>query len=349
MSIIKSIEDTETATKLRVLLVPFGSPTKKDFHGEFFDKETYFGLDLGVKDFYAMYDHHFNDVSNPNASPNQIIGKTSYVETDVEGLWYDFEVLKSHAYHDGIVRLAKEGYLGASSGTYPGGKSLDPHVKGRISRWIIGEGSLTVTPAEPDTIGKVYELQKSMPLNLPLPVPVVETLAAAEPEETEPVAAVVQTTTTTEVVVPTIEAEVAAILADDTDSDVAAEVSKAVGDTSLLKMVVETQALVKSIWAMFEVFGGPEEFKESLAAVGEVLNGVRSLDASVKAVASETAGTQAAVKTVAAYIKSVKTVAVTEEVARMGSMEKDAYLRSAAAPTVKARISSKIPDHAPGG
>lgn len=354
MNVIKSIQDVGEATVMKVLLVPFGTSLKKDLHGEFFDKDTYFGLDIGVTKFYAMYDHHFNQSSNKAAVGNQIIGTATYDETTDEGLWYDIEVKKSHAYHNGIVRLAKEGYLGTSSGTYPGGKMLDSKVPGRIDRWIIGEGSLTVTPAEPDTIGKVIELAKSFNL----PVDSLEESLKTEPvaEVEVPVEAEVAVETPAEEVAadaaPSIVDEITEILSDDSqvaEEEVAKSVQGSLPSSAKINELLET---TKSIWAMFEVFGSPEEFKESLAVMGEVLSSVRGLDTSVKAISTVQSETNQALKSVAAFMKGIKTAEIREEVSKMSAVEKSTYSRGVDPSTkiISTRpLTHTIPDHAPGG
>lgn len=165
METVKVLKETEDATIYRVLVTPFGSPERKDLHGEFFHAETDFGDNIGVNVKYAMYEHLMNAKANPHMpSDKQIIGKATFAEVDEWGRWFDFEVKRALEYHDYIRQLVDLGLMGASSQAYSGGKSLDASVPGKINRWIESEVSMTPTPASPDTIGKIHELAKSFNL-----------------------------------------------------------------------------------------------------------------------------------------------------------------------------------------
>jgi HK97 family phage major capsid protein len=120
-----------------------------DLEGETFSDQTDFMLDLApVK--LVLYDHSLGELKH-------VIGKTSVVEADENGLWVEAELNRHKAYVDLVLQLVEKGVLGWSSGsvghlTRRSGKS--------ITQWPIVELSLTPTPAEPRTLG--VELLKSL-------------------------------------------------------------------------------------------------------------------------------------------------------------------------------------------
>lgn len=159
--VYKVAQDSEKTT-YRVLLTPFGSPEQKDLHGEFFHKGTYFGDDVMTRK-YALYEHHVNHLNNPflPEGKSQVIGVASYVKTDDMGRWFDFEIKRSNDYHDYIEKLVEMKLMGASSQCYAGSKKMNAKVAGQIDEWLESEGSMTVTPASPDTLEKIYDVAKT--------------------------------------------------------------------------------------------------------------------------------------------------------------------------------------------
>lgn len=144
-----TITTDETSTKLLVKLIAFGGPENKDLHGHFFTKETYFG-DEHVSTIKGFYNHLI--VDNPHVEGDQRsynIGSVKFVEQTEEGRWYEFEVSKKNRYHDLMVRLAAEKRLGASTGAFP--QSVKVQSDGFVKSWNEAEGSLTPTPANPQT------------------------------------------------------------------------------------------------------------------------------------------------------------------------------------------------------
>jgi hypothetical protein len=93
-----------------------------------------------------LYYHHGQD---------RIIGKsrigTGYITMDDKGLWYEAQVEMADEYQKMIADLAKSGKLGYSSGATGHMVERKKSADGRyeITRWPIGEASLTPTPAEP--------------------------------------------------------------------------------------------------------------------------------------------------------------------------------------------------------
>lgn len=162
--IIAQNDDTVT---LRKLVTTNGSPDAKDLHGEFFKTTTYFGDDVITQKF-ALYDHLLNPLLNPHAPEgvkSQVLGKATLAKTDDMGRWFDFELQRSKPYTDFVLKMDDMGILGASTQTFPLGKTVGED--GGIDEWLEGEVTLTLTPADPKTIQQVEEIAKSF--NLPVP------------------------------------------------------------------------------------------------------------------------------------------------------------------------------------
>lgn len=157
-------------TRVEVLVTPFGSKKKKDLHGEFFDAKSYFGDDTITRK-YGLYEHFMNDWNNPVMSEmgkqKQIMGPATLTKTDEAGRWFEFEIKRSLEYHDALMNMIDLKIMGASTQCLPNSKVRDDD--GYISMWVESEVSLTPTPANKDTIGRVYELigAKSAEMHLP--------------------------------------------------------------------------------------------------------------------------------------------------------------------------------------
>lgn len=136
-------------------LVAWGDATQKDLHGDYFTRETELGLD-----WYPLrpllYQHGLDE--GVKAS---IIGTIDQLRVDDVGVWAEAQLDKRHRYAAAVQRLIETGALGWSSGSLP--HLVKREGDGRITRWIIVEGSLTPTPAEPrltdaHRIKSAYEL-----------------------------------------------------------------------------------------------------------------------------------------------------------------------------------------------
>jgi phage head maturation protease len=131
--------------RVRGYLVRFGGA---DLEGDYFTKDTDFGRPMKSGDRVAMnlYYHHGQD---------RTVGKsrigTGYITMDDKGLWYESQVEMADSYQKMIQELAKSGKLGYSSGATGHMVERKKMSDGRyeITRWPIGEASLTPTPAEP--------------------------------------------------------------------------------------------------------------------------------------------------------------------------------------------------------
>jgi len=130
---------------VRGYLVRFGGA---DLEGDYFTKNTDFGrpFTTGVREPMNLYYHHGQD---------RTIGKSQigfgFITKDDKGLWYEAQVQMADEYQKMIADLAKSGKLGYSSGATGHMVERKKMSDGRyeITRWPIGEASLTPTPAEP--------------------------------------------------------------------------------------------------------------------------------------------------------------------------------------------------------
>lgn len=116
----------------------------RDLDGDQFTAETKYGA---MADLPVFYDHAQQAVK---ALDNEI-GRVVSVKADDKGIWFETELDKAHEYYDEIVALVGRGVVGLSTGA-------TSHLVRRneaktITRWPIAELSLTVTPAEPRTLG----------------------------------------------------------------------------------------------------------------------------------------------------------------------------------------------------
>ena len=136
--------------RVRGYLVRFGGA---DLEGDYFTSSTDFGRPMKSGDRVAMnlYYHHGQD---------RTVGKsrigTGYITMDDKGLWYEAQVEMADQYQKMIQELAKSGKLGYSSGATGHMVERKKMSDGRyeITRWPIGEASLTPTPAEPGNMVK---------------------------------------------------------------------------------------------------------------------------------------------------------------------------------------------------
>lgn len=136
--------------RVRGYLVRFGG---QDLEGDYFTKNTDFGRPMspGVRVPMNLYYHHGQD---------KTIGKSriglGFITMDDKGLWYESQVEMADQYQKMIQELAKSGKLGYSSGATGHMVERKKMSDGRyeITRWPIGEASLTPTPAEPGNMVK---------------------------------------------------------------------------------------------------------------------------------------------------------------------------------------------------
>lgn len=130
-------------------LIRFGG---RDLEGEYFTAKTYLGA--GDGDGRDVLFHHgipmrtyvdgkeivFTELADTNLSPMR-------TRREDIGIWAEVVMNMADEYEKRIYELAEAGKLGWSSGA--AGHTVRKADDGEIKRWIIAEGSLTPTPAEP--------------------------------------------------------------------------------------------------------------------------------------------------------------------------------------------------------
>ena len=114
----------------------------KDLTGDRFTAETDFGDTRSFVGMPVYYDHGLSDLQSQ-------IGTVKMWQPDEEGIDVDIEIDKRHKYAQQVMALVKKGVLGLSTGAL---SHLVVRDGGELKRWIVGEISLTPTPAEPRTM-----------------------------------------------------------------------------------------------------------------------------------------------------------------------------------------------------
>ena len=163
---VKLIKNEGGVLTFRALGIGFGDKNNKDLDNEFFTKDTDFGDEFSNGKF-VNYDHLPFWGSNPYGNyviKSKPLGMAKLSEVTEEGRWYDFEVSKAEAYHEYLVLLAEKGYLGVSTQAMPG--SVTVKDTGEITDWTETALALTVRPANPETLGTINDIAKTM--NIPL-------------------------------------------------------------------------------------------------------------------------------------------------------------------------------------
>jgi HK97 family phage major capsid protein len=119
----------------------------RDLVGDIFTKETDFGLGRSLVGMPIYWDHAMGGIKSQ-------IGQTIDYRITDEGIDIVIELNKHHKYIKEITELIEAGVVGLSTGA-PAHlvmrKSID--IGEWIQRWPLSEGSLTVHPAEPRTLG----------------------------------------------------------------------------------------------------------------------------------------------------------------------------------------------------
>jgi HK97 family phage major capsid protein len=98
-------------------------------------------------DLPVFYDHAQQSVK---ALDNEI-GRVVSTKRDETGVWFEAELDKAHEYLNDVLELVKRGVVGLSTGAVSHLVRRDEQK--HIKRWPVAELSLTVTPAEPRTLG----------------------------------------------------------------------------------------------------------------------------------------------------------------------------------------------------
>jgi HK97 family phage major capsid protein len=124
-------------------LVRFSTPSDPDLTGDFFSKSTEFGIIDGAN-VPIFYQHGYDGVIKARR-----IGR-GIIKYDDVGLWLEAQLEMRDEYEKAIEQMANDGKLGWSSGA--AGHLCEREQVGKawhIKTWLIAEGSLTPTPAEP--------------------------------------------------------------------------------------------------------------------------------------------------------------------------------------------------------
>jgi HK97 family phage major capsid protein len=138
---IKALGENEAGYRIGGYLVVFGSPGMKDLQGDYFTPQTDFGLDWYEKR-PALYHHGLDGVIG-----TETVGVIDTLKMDGVGIWAEAQIAKRNRYIDEIQGMVERGELSWSSGSLP--HLVKRGGDGQLKRWIIVEGSLTPTPAEP--------------------------------------------------------------------------------------------------------------------------------------------------------------------------------------------------------
>jgi len=135
---VKSVSDYRLAGRAIV----FGGV---DIVGDTFTPET----DIGSTRSFVGMPVYWNHAMSGTKSQ---IGIVTDWEKNEEGIDLVIEIDKRNKYLKQIMELAKRGMLGLSTGAV--GNTV-VRKGGELLRWIVGEVSLTTTPAEPRTYANV--------------------------------------------------------------------------------------------------------------------------------------------------------------------------------------------------
>lgn len=338
----KTFEDDQKVV-YRVLGVPFGGPEKKDLHGEYFSKDTYFGDDIHPEPLpvAAMYNHHTHEFLGGSGDPKDtlIVGSAKYLETTDEGRWYELELLKQSRYFNLIEQLNAAKALGLSSQCFGGVKMTDD-TTGHIQRWIVNEISFTPTPAEPATIGQVEAIYKSLGIDLPeAPVEEKSEEAPVSPVQEEPE--------------ETLESEIEAMFSADEEEETlpmtAEDIAKRLD--SIESSVKAWGEVLIRIDGWLGSFGAAEDEEVTMA---DILSNIAQGIASVKASqATHTSALKTFAENVAKSLRGdvVKMAAKSRtEVSIISEDDSEPEVKPQAFVAKATRLGkSPVPDHAPGG
>jgi HK97 family phage major capsid protein len=113
----------------------------EDLTGDRFSKDTDFGATRSFVGMPVYYDHALGGIKSQ-------IGTVKVWAPNDQGIDVQIELDRRHKYAADVMKLAESGALGLSTGALP---HLVERVDGEIKRWVVGEISLTPTPAEPRT------------------------------------------------------------------------------------------------------------------------------------------------------------------------------------------------------
>lgn len=117
----------------------------KDLQGDTFTAETDLGETRSLVGLPVYYDHALGSLRGQ-------IGTVKAWIPDDDGIDVEIELDKNGKYIQQVMELVKKGKMGLSTGAL---SHLVERKSGELKRWIVGEISLTPTPAEPRTFAMV--------------------------------------------------------------------------------------------------------------------------------------------------------------------------------------------------
>lgn len=121
----------------------------KDLTGDIFTKATDLGDTRSFVGTPVYYDHGLGSIRGQ-------IGTVKAWTPVGDGIDVEIELDKRLDYIDDVMKLVKSGALGLSTGAL---SHLVVRQAGELKRWVVGEISLTPTPAEPRTLTEVKATQ----------------------------------------------------------------------------------------------------------------------------------------------------------------------------------------------
>jgi phage head maturation protease len=136
-----------------------------DLQNEYFTKSTFLGVEENSKTI-LMYNHGLDEtlkrvpigITTKYLIDDYGLSFEAEIKTINPNLWKDLQIEDNQKYLDAIKDLVKSGALGVSSGAV--GHSVIKS-NNEIKQWLIGELSLTPTPAEPKTFIKSETTQET--------------------------------------------------------------------------------------------------------------------------------------------------------------------------------------------
>lgn len=193
---IKFLGETDKGVHVGGYLVRFSDEATPDLTGDYFTKDTDFGMDEGETQSLPVYFNHGQPMKTREGGTITItrkIGKGS-ITLDDQGLLMDAILYNRDEYDQAIAKKVKS--LGWSSGALS--HLVEREYKSDapvswIKRWIIGEGSLTPTPAEPRNSAVPLKSLMEIPTKAEQPEGEPEGAGNAPASEGEAVKAVIST------------------------------------------------------------------------------------------------------------------------------------------------------------
>lgn len=145
---VKALSDNE----IEGYLVRFGSETEPDISAfrDWFHPQTYFGKRMGAGT-DVTFNHGIPLRPDLDWASDRPIGEIKSVTADQYGLLARAIIEADEEYRKVIMQMVREGRLKWSSGaaSHLVKRTALPNGTHRIDQWIIAEGALTPTPAEP--------------------------------------------------------------------------------------------------------------------------------------------------------------------------------------------------------